>query len=95
MKHALEKNKDNKTDIIPNENTKYNCRVLLQIHSMKDNDDIKYYPQVLIEQCGYRPFFNNTIIHPDLFLQILNQMIMMNLNKILMRILYLMSKKQK
>ena len=62
MKHALEKNKDNKTDIIPNENTKYNYRVLLQIHSMKDNDDIKYYPQVLIEQCGYRPFFNNTII---------------------------------
>ena len=33
---------------------------------MKDKDDIKYYPQVLIESCGYRPFSNNTIIHPDL-----------------------------
>ena len=22
-------------------------------YSMKDKDDIKYYPQVLIEQCGY------------------------------------------
>ena len=33
---------------------------------MKDKDDIKYYPQVLIEQCGYKVFSNNTIIHPDL-----------------------------
>ena len=41
--------------------------LLLQMQSacykMKD---IRYYPQVLIEQCGYRPFSNNTIIHPDL-----------------------------
>ena len=28
---------------------------------MKDNDDIRYYPQVLLEQCGYRLLF-----HPDL-----------------------------
>ena len=46
--------KDNTTNIIPNENTKYNCRVLLQIqsvyYSMKDKD-MKYYPQELIEQC--------------------------------------------
>ena len=50
----------------------YNCRVLLQIqsvyYSMKDKDDIKHYPQVLIEQCVYRVFSNNTIIHPDLIL---------------------------
>ena len=64
------KNKDNKTNIIPNENTKYTCRVLLQIqsvyYSMKDNDDIKYYPQVLLEQCGYKPFSNNVLFHADL-----------------------------
>ena len=61
--------KDNKPNIIPNENTKYKCRVLLQIQSvyynMKDKD-IKYYPRVLIEQCAYKTFSNNTIIHPDL-----------------------------
>ena len=43
--------KDNESNIIPNENTKYNCRVLLQTQSfyynMKDKDYIKYYPQVL------------------------------------------------
>ena len=33
---------------------------------MKDNFDIVYYSQVLIEQCGYRLFSNNKIIHPDL-----------------------------
>ena len=37
---------------------------------MKDknilNDDPRYYLQVLIEQCGYRLFSNNAIIHPDL-----------------------------
>ena len=33
---------------------------------MKDNFDIVYYSQVLIEQCGYRFFSNNKIIHPDL-----------------------------
>ena len=30
------------------------------------SDDIVYYPQVLIEQCRYRVFSNNTLIHPDL-----------------------------
>ena len=34
----------------------------------KDNNDIVYYPQVLIEQCAYRFFSNNKIIHPDLVL---------------------------
>ena len=32
---------------------------------MKDKD-MKYYPQVLIEQYVYKTFSNNTIIHPDL-----------------------------
>ena len=53
--------RENKDNIIANKNTNYTCRVLLQIqsiyYSMKDNDDIKYYPQVLLEQCGYRLFF--------------------------------------
>ena len=39
---------------------KYDCRVLLQIqsvyYSMKDNDDIRYYAQVLLQHCGYKPF---------------------------------------
>ena len=71
---CFRKDKNNKINTIPNENTKYNCRVLLQIqsvsYSMKDkdilSDDIKSYPQVLIEQCGYKVFSNNTIIYPDL-----------------------------
>ena len=34
---------------------------------MKDNkDNIKYYPQVLLEQCVYKYFSNNTIVHQDL-----------------------------
>ena len=37
---------------------------------MKDkdilSDDIKHYPQILIEQCGHRVFSNNKLIHPDL-----------------------------
>ena len=33
---------------------------------MTDNDGIRYYPQVLLEQCGYRPFSNNALFHPDL-----------------------------
>ena len=72
------KNKDNKTNIIPNENTKYNCRVLLQIQSVyysskdkdilsDDNDYIVYYTQVLLKQYEYRPSFNsNTIVYPDI-----------------------------
>ena len=32
---------------------------------MKDKD-IKYYPQVLIEECVYRPFPNKKLINSDL-----------------------------
>ena len=47
--------RENKDNRIPNKNTENTCRVLLQIQSvyfsMKDNkDDIKYHPQVLLEQ---------------------------------------------
>ena len=59
--------KDSKTNTIPNENTKYKCRVLLQMQSVYYKmKDIKYYPQILIEQWGYRPFSNNVLFHPDL-----------------------------
>ena len=61
--------KNNKNNIIPNENIKYKCRVLMQIqsvyHNMK-NKDIRYYPQVLIEQRVYKTFSSNTRIDPDL-----------------------------
>ena len=30
-----------------------------------ENKNIKYYPQVLIEQCGYKIFSNNKLIHPE------------------------------
>ena len=33
---------------------------------MKDNDDVRYYPQVLLEQCGYKSFYNKVLFHPDL-----------------------------
>ena len=56
--------------MIKYEDTKYNCRVLLQIQSVyyiiNGNDDIRYYPQVLLDQYAYRPFSNNVLFHPDL-----------------------------
>ena len=63
--------RENKANRIPNENDKYTCRVLLQIqsvyYSMKDNiDEIEYYAQVLLEQCVYKVFSNNILIHKDL-----------------------------
>ena len=61
--------KNNKNNIIPNENTKYKCRVVLQIQSVyysMNDKDIKFYPQVLVEQCSYKTFSNNVLIHPDL-----------------------------
>ena len=97
---CFRKNKDNKTNIIPNKNIKYNCRVLLQIqsvyYSMKDNDDIRYYPQVLLEQCGYRTFlimyYFIQILNSQILNQILSQMIVTNLNKKLLKILCVMNK---
>ena len=50
-KTCFKKNKDNKTNIIPNKNTRYNCRVILQIQSVYYNTEkknIKYYLQVLL-----------------------------------------------
>ena len=34
-------------------------------YNMKDKD-IKYYPQVLLEECSYKVFSNNRLIHPRL-----------------------------
>ena len=31
-----------------------------------DNDNIKYYAQVLLEQCVYKIFSNNALIYSDL-----------------------------
>ena len=64
-------------------------------YSMKDNDDIVYYPQVLIEQCGYKLSSNNKIIHPGLIFtdsEPPSLMIMMNLKKSFMKILCVMNK---
>ena len=49
----------------------YTCRALLQIQSVffkiKDkNDDISYYPQLLLQQCICKSFINKVIFHPDL-----------------------------
>ena len=58
MKHVLEKNKDKTSNTIPNERTKYNCRVLLQIQSVYYNnkdtlENEDYYSQVFLEHCRY------------------------------------------
>ena len=66
-KTLLEKN--NKTNKIPNEKTKYTCNVVLQIQSVyyiaKDKGK-KYYPQVLLGERNYKGFSNNKLIHPIL-----------------------------
>ena len=58
-----------KDNITPKENAKYVCRVILQIqsvyYSMEDKDDVKYYPQILLEKCVYRLSSNNTIIDSE------------------------------
>ena len=51
---CFRKEKDKTTNIIPNETTKYNCRVLLQIQSLYyDNKDMleneDYYPQIFLQ----------------------------------------------
>ena len=58
-------------NFIQKENVMYTCRALLQIKSVsfkiKDkNDDISYYPQLLLQQCACKQFINKVICHPDL-----------------------------
>ena len=65
---CFRKSKAKTDNAIPDERTKYNCRVLLQIQSVyysnKDViEDIKYYLRVLLEQCRYTLFVNNKLIH--------------------------------
>ena len=55
--------------IVPNKNTKYECEPLLQIQS---TDYVKlkiknvfYYPQIQLEQCGYKDFIEYNIAHKD------------------------------
>ena len=33
---------------------------------LKINDDISYYPQLLLQQCACKRFINKVIYHPDL-----------------------------
>ena len=60
----------NETSFKDNIITKYNYRVILRIqyvhYSMKDKDSVKYYPQILLEKCVYRPFFDNVLIDTEL-----------------------------
>ena len=62
------KNKDKTTNAIPNERTRYNCRVLLQIQSVYYNnnkvifEDIDYYPQGFLQQFRYTSFTNNQFL---------------------------------
>ena len=63
--------KESDVNFIPKENVMYTGRALLQIQSVffkiKDkNDDISYYPQLLLQQCVCKRFINNIIYHPDL-----------------------------
>ena len=63
--------KESDVNFIPKGNVMYTGRALLQIQSVffkiKDkNDDISYYPQLLLQQCVCKRFINNIIYHPDL-----------------------------
>ena len=59
------KDKDKTTNTIPNEKTKYNCRVLLQIQSVyyNNNEDENHYPQLFLQSCRYTFIANNKLIH--------------------------------
>ena len=65
---CFRKDKDKTVNTIPNEKTKYNCRVLLQIQSVyySNNEDENYYPQVFLQSCRYKFLANNRLIH-DVF----------------------------
>ena len=64
-KTCFRKDKDKTTNRIPNEKTKYNCRVLLQIQSVyyNNNEDENYYPQVFLQNYRYTFIANNKLIH--------------------------------
>ena len=55
--------------IVPNKNTKYECKPLLQIQSLyyskEDKKVIFYYPQMRLEQCGYKDFIEYSIADKD------------------------------
>ena len=55
--------------IVPNKNTKYECKPLLQIQSIyyaqEDKKDIFHYPQIRVEQCEYKDFIEYNIAHKD------------------------------
>ena len=55
------------THIVPDKNTKYEFKPLLQIQSIyyvqEDKKDIFYYPQIRVEQCGYKDFIEYNIPH--------------------------------
>ena len=55
--------------IVPNKNTKYKCKPLLQIqfiyYAQEDKKDIFYHPQIQLEQCGYKDFIEYSIVHKD------------------------------
>ena len=63
------KTRDNDKHIVRNKNTKYECKPLLQIQSIyyaqDDKKDIVYYPQILVEECGYKDFVEYNISHKD------------------------------
>ena len=55
--------------IVANKNTKYECKLLLQIHSIyyeqEGKKNIFCYPQMRLEQCGYKDFIKYNIAHKD------------------------------
>ena len=56
---------------MPNRNTKYKCKPLSQIQSIyyaknEDKKDVFYYPQIRLEQFGYKDFIEYNIAHNDL-----------------------------
>ena len=57
------------TSIVPDKNTKYECKPLLQIQSiyyvLEDKKDHVQYPQIFMEQCGYEILTEYNIAHKD------------------------------
>ena len=55
--------------IVPNRNTKYGCKQLLQIQSifytLEDKKVIFYYLQIRLAECGYKDFIECNISHKD------------------------------